>query len=412
MKRVREDGLWQLFTCCWLTYLTTYLCRVNFSRAMTAINRDIGISVESLGTAGALFFLIYACGQLINGFLGDRVRPVRFLILALAGTAVCNAGVGLCKSFTPLLILWGANGYFQSIFWSTIVRLLALRIAPEKRSSISFGITSAMPAAYLMSWCVLGNLFAKGSSSLYFLVPAGVAAVMIIVWAIYGRHMGSETREAIAPDQHRLALSDSIRLILRKRLWLLMPLCVMHGVIKEGVGFWAPKLLEDRFAMDSALGVLSIALLPLANLAGMLWGKRLLHKNPLAALLSMFVVIALAALALSIGSAGMLGVALMALVSGLSFGNNMVLMSFIPMQYARDGIVATLAGLYDFSSYIGAAISTYALGRVLGALGFAPLPYIWAGAAALAIGVDLLARKRFGAGEDKINAQGGEKLSA
>ena len=55
------------------------------------------------------------------------------------------------------------------------------------------------------------------------------------------------------------------------------------------------------------------------------------------------------------------------------------------MQYTEKGMVASVIGVFDFASYVGAAISTYVLGRVLSNVGFAPLPGIWLGAAAVSI---------------------------
>ena len=51
----------------------------------------------------------------------------------------------------------------------------------------------------------------------------------------------------------------------------------------------------------------------------------------------------------------------------------------------EKGMVASVIGVFDFASYVGAAISTYVLGRVLSNVGFAPLPGIWLGAAAVSI---------------------------
>ncbi len=403
MSKRSKTGMFELFLCCWMTYLTTYLCRVNFSRAMIAINREMGISIDNLGVVGALFFLVYACGQLINGFIGDRMHPVKFIIIALAGTAACNIGVSFCHSFVPMLILWGINGYFQSIFWSTIIRLLALRITPEKRSSVSSGISSAMPAGYLVSWCLLGNLFADQPMSLFFLMPAAIALLMIIAWCAYGRKLKRQDAD-FTPPTARMPLKESIRCIFDNKLWVLMPLCVLHGVVKEGVSFWAPQLMAQEFSMRGTAGALSIALLPLANLAGMFLSKRLLRHNPLIVILFMTSFIAFAGLAMVFGNSTLLYIAMITLISGLSYGNNTVLMSFIPMQYTRQNMVATLVGLFDFSSYIGAAISTYALGRVLENAGFSPLPYIWLGAAAVMLVIDVVALRCLPIGKFKTKA--------
>lgn len=57
------------------------------------------------------------------------------------------------------------------------------------------------------------------------------------------------------------------------------------------------------------------------------------------------------------------------------------------MQYNERTMAASIIGVFDFSSYLGAAISTYLLGHVLASAGFAPLPGIWLGAAIFAMGL-------------------------
>lgn len=392
----RRTGGVELFVCCWTTYLTAYLCRVNFSRAMNALNTEYALSLDRLGTIGAVFFFVYACGQLVNGFLGDRMRPVPFLLIALTGTAACNFAVSLCRDETAILLLWGINGYFQSIFWSTIIRLLAMKISPDKRSLISSGISTAMPAGYLVSWCVLGNLFEGAPPSIYFAVPAAAALAAVALWLVIGRRAA---RGAASVDTPRASVLKSARFVADNGLLPLVPLCVLHGIVKEGVSFWAPQLIGEVFALDGAAGVWSIALLPLANFAGMMLSKPLLRRPPLRVIAGMTGCMALAALVMILFSVPPAYIAMLALLSCLSYGGNTVLMSFIPMQYTRSNMVATLVGLLDFSSYLGAAISTYALGRLLQSAGFAPLPYLWCGAAAAMLLIDCYAMRRCHIGE-------------
>ena len=63
---MKKRSVTWLFLCCWLTYLTAYLCRVNFSSALHTLTIEKGFTAAELGVVGAVFYAIYACGQLIN----------------------------------------------------------------------------------------------------------------------------------------------------------------------------------------------------------------------------------------------------------------------------------------------------------------------------------------------------------
>ena len=167
-----------IFLCCWFTYLTAYLCRVNFSSAMPAISGERMLTSEQLGLVGAVFYGVYALGQLVNGYIGDHVRANRYILLALCGTLACNFGMSVVTGLGGMMLLWGLNGVFQSMFWSTIIRVLAQHTKAEGRATVSMGISMAMPVAYIASWSLLGQCLDGAAVRWYFLIPSIAALVM------------------------------------------------------------------------------------------------------------------------------------------------------------------------------------------------------------------------------------------
>ena len=123
MKQKRN--LWVVLLLSWMTYVVAYLCRVNLSTVLDKLAAGLDVSVEYLGIASSVYFVTYAVGQLLNGALGDRVNPHRFLMLALTMTGSINLILGIQTSGVLFLLLWGLNGFCQSMFWSTLLRLLS-----------------------------------------------------------------------------------------------------------------------------------------------------------------------------------------------------------------------------------------------------------------------------------------------
>lgn len=379
----KNKGFAVIFACCWATYLTAYLCRVNFSSAISALSNDRGLSTDQLGMVGALFYGIYACGQLCNGYIGDRVKGHRFIVLALAGTALCNLGTALSQSLLPLMVCWGLNGCFQSMFWSTIIRLLSQRALPQQRTTISMGISSAMPIAMMVSWSLLGQFLLGRDATYYFLLPMGIALSMIVVWLILGKKYFSGTQMDTVSAQ-KATFRETMQFLHQEKLHRIVLICVLHGLIKEGVAYWMPLLIQETLELPLLPAGVWVAVLPFANLMGILFMPRLLSKRkdkPLSAMIFVFAAIGLMSAGLILWNAALLIVGCMALISGCCYANNTILMSYIPMQYAGRNMVASVIGVLDFSSYVGAAISTYVLGKLLSGVGFGPLPCIWLGAA-------------------------------
>ena len=75
-----------------------------------------GVFTETqLGIIGSCLFFVYAVGKLSNGFLADRSNVRRFLATGLMFTALINLVLGLTDMFIAFAILWGLNGWFQSM---------------------------------------------------------------------------------------------------------------------------------------------------------------------------------------------------------------------------------------------------------------------------------------------------------
>jgi len=374
-----------LFLCCWMTYLTAYLCRVNFSSALHTLTVEKGFTSAELGVVGAVFYGIYACGQLVNGYIGDRVQANRYVLLALCGTLLCNLGMAFANSLELMTLLWGVNGIFQSMFWSTIIRGLAQNTLPEKRATVSMGISLAMPVAYLVSWGLLGRCLLGAQSRWYFIVPCIAAAVMIIAWLLLSRHY-----DFILTDERKskASIGETIRFLFDENLQWLIVVCMCHGLIKEGAAYWTPLLVAQMDGFGTVPPYLLASILPVANLIGIIASRALLGRSgssPYSILVFVLSGIGLLCGGLMLSSASLLIVGIIAVVSGLCYANNTILMSFIPMQYTERNMVASVIGMFDFASYVGASISTYVLGRVLESMGFAPLPVIWLVAALLSV---------------------------
>lgn len=77
---------------------------------------DAGLlSVTELGVIGGVLLYVYAVGKFVNGMLSDRANIKRFMSIALLLSALVNILFGFTHLFIVFVILWGTNGWFQSI---------------------------------------------------------------------------------------------------------------------------------------------------------------------------------------------------------------------------------------------------------------------------------------------------------
>ena len=80
-----------------LLYTSFYMCRYNLPLASSEISRTLGFSKAQIGTIITTALLAYACGQIINGFLTDRLGGKRAMLIGAAGTIVMNVAFGVAS---------------------------------------------------------------------------------------------------------------------------------------------------------------------------------------------------------------------------------------------------------------------------------------------------------------------------
>lgn len=131
-KMTREDILaawksWQVrtFVTIWFTYGSFYLCRANMSFALPGLSDEYGYSKTLLGLLGTALFIMYSLGQFINGQLGDKFGARKLVFVGMIGSVLLNILFSFSTAFGFMLVVWGLNGYFQSMGWSPQVKTMA-----------------------------------------------------------------------------------------------------------------------------------------------------------------------------------------------------------------------------------------------------------------------------------------------
>ena len=79
-----------------LTYLISYVTRINYGAVIAEIidAEHIKKSIASLALTGSA--VTYGAGQLISGYMGDRIQPKTLVFSGLAATTAANLLLPLC----------------------------------------------------------------------------------------------------------------------------------------------------------------------------------------------------------------------------------------------------------------------------------------------------------------------------
>ena len=137
-KRIR----WATFLSATTGYGIYYVCRLSMNVVRKPIVEEGVFSETQLGIIGSCLFFVYAVGKLTNGFLADRSNVRRFMSTGLLCSALINLCLGFTSSFYAFVVLWGLNGWFQSMGAASGVVSLTRWYSSKERGTF-YGFWSA-----------------------------------------------------------------------------------------------------------------------------------------------------------------------------------------------------------------------------------------------------------------------------
>ncbi len=173
-----------------LTYAFLYMGRYNLN---TLKDWNI-ISGKEFGDVDAIGSIVYGLAFLINGPLADRWGGRVTILIAAAGSAACNAAIGLWifstgapPSATTLTLVFAANMYFQSFGAVSIVKVNASWFHLRERGTFGgiFGILISLGLYLAFDWAP--KITELTSLPWLFLAPAAIIAVFLVMSYLFVR---------------------------------------------------------------------------------------------------------------------------------------------------------------------------------------------------------------------------------
>lgn len=117
----------QTFLAATFGYALYYVCRTSLNVMKQPIIDSGFLTAGQLGLIGACLYWTYAVGKFVNGFLADHCNIKKFMATGLVISAAANfimgilgvssgaAGMGGMAMFICFAIMWGINGWSQSM---------------------------------------------------------------------------------------------------------------------------------------------------------------------------------------------------------------------------------------------------------------------------------------------------------
>ena len=381
-------------------YVISYVTRINYSAVLVEMVATTSFTKTALSVALTGNFIAYGTGQIISGFIGDKMQPKNLAFAGLGLSVLMNIAIPFCANPTWMAVFWSINGFAQAMIWPPMVRLMVnIFEGDEYRKAsvkVSYGSSIGTVAVFLMAPLLI-SLW--GWKSVFF-VSAFFGVIMSVVWILLCPKVKSENNpEKSVEKAEKSAFKMDFVFI------LIMFAIVLQGALRDGVTTWTPTYIDDMFKLGSALAILTSVVLPIFSMfchgfGGWLYYKVL--KSPILASGMFFALGTFAAFLLFVtnGASVVVSIICIALLVGAMHGVNLMLICMVPSFYKKTGKISLISGLLNACTYVGSSISTYGVALLTDGAGWSVTVLVWTvisflGALVCAMLIPLWNKKQF-----------------
>ena len=369
-----------------LIYMVSYITRINYGAIISEIisAENIKGSLASLAVTGS--FITYGVGQLISGYLGEKIQPKKLIVIGFFTTTAMNLLIPICNSPYQMTAVWSINGFAQAFMWPPLVKLMTevFDEAMYKKSCVlvSWGSSFGTILVYLAGpMCIH---FLGWRSMFYFC--AGFALVMVCIWMKF------------CPDiEQSVRVEDETKNVVPKKssvsvlIIFVMIAIVLQGMLRDGVTTWMPSYIIDTFNLESESSILTGVCLPLFSIlafkiTSLIYEKKEHNEVRLSSIIFFVGFVCAMLLVLFNGKSPIISVGFSALLTGCMHGINLMLVCMLPAHFKKSGNVSFMSGLLNFCTYVGSAVATYGIAAVSEKAGWNVTLCLW-GAVAFAGGI-------------------------
>ena len=420
-RRLRSRTFWGVT----VAYTLYYVCRMTLGVVKQPLIDGGVLTAGQLGIIGSAFYFVYAVGKFLNGFIADYCNIRRFMAVGIGISAVVNLilgllgllngplGFGSVLLFVLFAVLWGVNGWMQSM-GSPPGTISLSRWFPLTQRGTRYSIFSSTPQlGKAVSMIMTGFIVAAAGWQWGFLAAAVAGFIGLAVSLVFiSDNPESEglpsvqelSGEEVKPMDQKPTRELQKWVFRHPGIWVIAISTAFLYITQHAVSDWGVLFLQKQkaFSLERATQVIGLAEVfgVAGNLAAGWLSDVVFRGNRVRPVVTagILAVVSLAGFLFYDGGFG-LNMALVALFSCSFSVVFCIVAGLMALDFVPRKATGAALGIVGVSSYAAAGLQSVASGLLIdgfaaeGLYNFTPVSIFWIAACFLVFSLPVIGWK-------------------
>lgn len=366
---------WRIGSFCIATYLASYVTRNILSVSTPEMIKEAFFTKEYTGLLTSISFIFYAAGQLINGFIGDRVHPKYMIIMGLGISSVSTFVIPIFDNRILHFTAFALIGFGLSMLRGPLMKVISENTAATHARMICTLFSMAGFAGPLIASIL--SIFFKWRAVF---TATGVMSVVITVLAVAAITALEKRGEIKFVPKYDKGIAGILNVFKLEDFIFYMLISSIGEIAGSSITFWIPTYTTEHlgFSNDAAstiYSVVSFSTLFTPFITLLIYEK--LIRNGIKLALVMYVISAVFFIAVRFTAAPVLNVSMLIIAKvAAAAASSIVWSAYIP-GLARSGKVSSANGVIDAAGYAMASLANVLFSTFVGRLGWGGIVNMW-----------------------------------
>jgi sugar phosphate permease len=386
LKRAASLGIISVFS-----YLASYYTRNLLSVATPNMLATGEYTSEFVGLLSSVYFLVYAIGQLVNGFVGDMINPKYMISIGLAVTG----GVVILFPLAPFAWIQVACFAVMGIGLSMLRGPIMKMVSENLSKDLSRGICACLSAASFAG-PLIASVFAILFEWNVMFIIAGSITIAIALIAFISLSILEMKGMFVFHRSCSVGFSSYAQLFKIENFAFYMVIGGVVEIAASAITFWIPTYLSDALDFDSvttntlysAIAMIQVVI-PFLTIAI----YKLVKERELVIMRCGFLAAVVSFICMMLVPGAWAKVIFLVIARATIAICSSVLWSIYIPGLGKTGRVSSINGVINCTGYLSASLANAIFASLLG-LSWNGVIVIWCGVAAVGLTASLVVRNK------------------